>query len=653
MSFAARAALKHLAVPARAAIVVAVLVAAAACEDSREPNPPPTSSPTAAVATATSPATPTSTPTPTVAATPSATSTPAPSPAAISTATPTATATPTPAPTETRIPESSPTPTPDPIPTPTATLAPTPDPTPTATTTSAPVPRPTPTVTATPTPHQTPPTAPTPSPTPHPGVALIKPTSNAFEHRSFESGERVDWTHGIFVVDAEAGTTDGYRLPSAEPGHLYRAWRGGWILSSDPDWSGVLLDGETGRSWRWPLAYGAIELVATSETHLLFEELEGRSLYTGRFTIVNREMDEIARFSIGAHYYERTFAYFSPDERTIALAAANTAYVVPVESALPRVLLDAPSVGDGPERVYVEGPWFDPRRIAVASVGGPPRVWQHDFFTWDGKPVPQSDPACPGRPSPDGRLLVQGEAGGSHSVRFVAQPDGEIHIEDRGYHVLGVPWTSITIIEGETCAPLVRVQSVGGISGNIRWPRNWLPTSDGYLVSVLDGYAVLRILPTPALISIPASRPGGPASGEPREYGPAVAPTGGGRYIGYGPSVYDVEERRWTGPGPVAWGASWWGDSHRERWSRILRFDPRIERTPLLLSPKIEYPPFDDEIAVRVAGTQNCLPLGRRGAARPESGTWSRGTRNRRPSGGVPAGGLASCGAETESRSRQ
>ena len=146
----------------------------------------------------------------------------------------------------------------------------------------------------------------------------------------------------------------------------------------------------------------------------------------------------------------------------------------------------------------------------------PPRVWQHDFFTWDGKPVPQSDPACPGRPSPDGRLMVQGEAGGSHSVRFVAQPDGEIHIEDRGYHVLGVPWTSITIIEGETCAPLVRVQSVGGISGNIRWPRNWLPTSDGYLVSVLDGYALLRILPTPALISIPASRPGGPASGEPR-----------------------------------------------------------------------------------------------------------------------------------------
>ena len=36
---------------------------------------------------------------------------------------------------------------------------------------------------------------------------------------------------------------------------------------------------------------------------------------------------------------------------------------------------------------------------------------------------------------------------------------------------------------------------------------------------------------------------------------------------------------------------------------------PRNESTPLLLSPKIEYPPFDDEIAVRVVGTQNCLPL--------------------------------------------
>ena len=580
-----------------------------ACEDASEPSPPQATSPTAAVATATGPATPTSTPTPTVVATPPATTTPAPSPTATGTAAPTATATPTPAPTETRIPESSPTPTPDPIPTPTATLAPTPDPTPTATTTSAPAPRPTPTVTATPTPHQTPPTAPTPSPTPHPGVALIKPTSNAFEHRSFESGERVDWTHGIFVVDAVARTTDGYRLPSAEPGHLYRAWRGGWILSSDPDWSGVLFDRETGRSWRWPLPTVPSSLSRHPRpTCSLRNSKAGASIPAASRSSTGRWMKSRASPSA-----RTTMSGLSHTSRLMNAPSRwlprSTVYVVPVESALPRVLLDAPSVGDGPARVYVEGPWFDPRRIAVASVGGPPRVWQHDFFTWDGKPVPQSDPACPGRPSPDGRLLVQGEAGGYHSVRFVAQPDGEIHIEDRGYYVLGVPWPSITIIEAETCTPLVRVQSVGGVSRNIRWPRNWLPTSDGYLVSVLDGYALLRILPTPALISIPASRPGGPASGEPREYGPAVAPTGGGRYIGYGPSVYDVEERRWTGPGLVAWGASWWGDTHRERWSRILRFDPRNESTPLLLPPKIEYPPFDDEIAVRVVGTQSCLPL--------------------------------------------
>ena len=52
----------------------------------------------------------------------------------------------------------------------------------------------------------------------------------------------------------------------------------------------------------------------------------------------------------------------------------------------------------------------------------------------------------------------------------------------------------------------------------------------------------------------------------------------------------------------------WWGDSHRERWFSIGYWGEGYVNW-LLLPPKIEYPPFGEEIAFRVARTGSCLRL--------------------------------------------
>ena len=160
------------------------------------------------------------------------------------------------------------------------------------------------------------------------------------------------------------------------------------------------------------------------------------------------------------------------------------------------------------------------------------------------------------------------------------------------------PWPSVVIIDAETCAPIFRVRSAHTRS------TGWLSTSEGIVVGVDYGYAIARVLPAPDLTPLPSASPYGQWGWS----GPAPAPTGGGRFFGYGPRVYDAVEDRWRGPADVGWGPFWWGDSHRERWFSIGR-DGEARRLWFLLPPKIEFPPFAEEIAFRVARTGSCLRL--------------------------------------------
>ena len=120
-----------------------------------------------------------------------------------------------------------------------------------------------------------------------------------------------------------------------------------------------------------------------------------------------------------------------------------------------------------------------------------------------------------------------------------------------------------------------------------------------------DGYEIVRVRPAPEISK-------GAVAGVP-------APTGGGRYFGSGERVYDAAKDRWYGTTVVALGSAWWGISHRERWFDIWGYAGQIWNMQyLLLPPQIEYPPFSEEIAFRVARTSSCLRL------REEPGEGSR-----------------------------
>ena len=432
-----------------------------------------------------------------------------------------------------------------------------------------------------------------------PGLERIEPVPGAFVHHTFKDGEAIDWEHGVFAHDVETGRTEGYAVAGLESDeHLYRVHPGGWITTWDGsrpvEW-GLLLHVETGQSWRWPIP--ALSLEAASEEHLLFEERRGREP-TGRFIITNRLMDEVARFSIDARG-EEPEALFSPDGRAVLLELADKVYLVPVATGRPAVLFDPPLRDDGHETQSLLWLDADSRRrppfgyphwwyegglgivvSALYETGADGTAWGHYYFSWEGDALPA--PRCPGMLSPDGRYAA-------------VQDSSHYRAKYAGTELLEHPWPSVTVTDAETCAPIFRVRSAH--TYELRWRARWLPTSEGIVVGVRDGYAIARVAPEPVLTPLPDGWPG-----------PDPAPTGDGRHFGYGSRVYDAAGDRWSGPDDAG-GPFWWGASHRERWSHSSIYWGEGSYHWLLLPPKIEFPPFAGEIAFRVARTGSCLRL--------------------------------------------
>ncbi len=458
-----------------------------------------------------------------------------------------------------------------------------------------------------------------PAPEPPPpcqGIACIESAPGAFEQRTFATGTRIDWTRGVFVLDPETGDTEGYRAPEADDNgyHHYEPLPGGWIhikFWTDRQPVTLLLHRATGQSWRWSSDH--LWLVATSSEYLLFEEQERSSPAhverIGRFTITNRAMDAVGHFSISVDGSStvRSRAVFSPYGKTIALDGGwDTVYLVPVATAQPTVLFKAEATDDQ-AGVWLawryEGPHI--RIIAKYETASGDSRWEQHDFSWEGAPLPE--PACQGQISPDGRYvasLVGGHVYATHGFE-TARAD---------------PWPSVVIADAASCAPLFRVRSA--YTYELGWSADWLSSSEGFVVGVRDGgYLIARLHPTPSLVRLP-DRGAGPANpagsgGASHHFfyitakraGPEPAPTGDGRYFGYGPSVYDAFEDRWVGPEIGDRDPYWeWGDSHRERWFSAFWEGHRWLRW-LLLPHAIEFPPFSDVIAFRVAGTGSCLRL--------------------------------------------
>ena len=290
-----------------------------ACDSSpQEPSPPAAASPAA-------------TSTPTVESTPSPTPTAMPSPTPRTTAAPAQTATPTPSATP------SPTPSPSPRPSPSPAVAATPSPTP------------------------------TPAPTRCTGIECVEGATGAFEHRTWEAGEAIEWTEGAFALETLTGRVHGYRLvppyteePWVEAPHDYRVlsrrWVGARITDTPAHLPGypaihgatyLLLDRETLQVWRWRAR--ALNLAALSDDYVLFQDRRD-----GSFTLMTREGAVATHFSLrGVEGYYDQYSFFSPNGRTLVISVrvgasygGERVYRMPVTASRPEVLFE-PELPDG------------------------------------------------------------------------------------------------------------------------------------------------------------------------------------------------------------------------------------------------------------------------------------------------------------------
>ena len=216
---------------------------------------------------------------------------------------------------------------------------------------------------------------------------------------------------------------------------------------------------------------------------------------------------------------------------------------------------------------------------------------------WHGVPcdeTPAEDavdpPVCQGRISPDGQYVAQ----------QWGHPVWEWYRRYSPLHTV----SSVVIADASTCAPLHRV--VGAYAYHVFWEGQWLSNSEGFVVGVMDGYAVARVHPA-ELVYLPLP-PTARDSGQPWGGRPVPAPTGDGRYFAYDfAGVYDAETDRWTLTGfdDAHWGLFSWGETHEEM-RYALGYWGEGSLNWGLTEPRIEFPPFE-EIAFRVTGTGSCL----------------------------------------------
>ena len=195
---------------------------------------------------------------------------------------------------------------------------------------------------------------------------------------------------------------------------------------------------------------------------------------------------------------------------------------------------------------------------------------------------------CEGRLSPDGRYIAL--AGGG--------PVGLLYHED--WMPIADPWPSVVIAAARTCEPLFRVRSAlvdspyffdtGG---------SWLSDSSAYVLVVNEGGMMVRLSGDPQLVALPSRG------------GRLVAAPAGGRYFANSSGAWDSTEDRWIlfESGPEALLFHWSADG-----TEILYVSTSYQGEGgahhLLLQPKIEFPPFSDEIAFRArGGDETCEDL--------------------------------------------
>ena len=473
----------------------------------------------------------------------------------------------------------------------------------------------------------------------------------ALEHATWESGESIDWPEGAFALETATGRVQGYRLgpwytndwwhEAVDYQIFSRSWVGARITERQradmppayARWSYVLLDRESLQSWRWP--GDELQLEAVSKDHILLRDGDGL------FTLMTRSGDVRTHFSLSgaAHdlsysQYPNAYSFFSPDGEALVIGA-DSVYWMPLAASRPQVLFEPePREGwrewgmeVGYSGVPLESrpePWWGVRhdlprsirvdvyyrRIAETDDEETPLTIEMEthFFGWDGERRPSPPvPVCPGHVSPDGRYVAE-----QRGFAFGHKYHGNLP-EDTG------PWPIVVIRDTGSCEPLFRVLSAYTYQG--LWQAEWLSDSAGYVLGLKESFAVVPVDPERGLTYLPAA-----PNWLGQVPGPVPAPEGGGRYFSYAfHGVYDAAEGElkrvdFVSEHPdsgVPWEFTSWGSTHEEvhyqtgRWGPLSWWDGAFGGAVQwhLLQPKVEFPPFPDELSFIVAGTGDCLDL--------------------------------------------
>ena len=400
---------------------------------------------------------------------------------------------------------------------------------------------------------------PTPTSTSCSGLSCIEEAPGSFESRVWGPGEAVDWLHGVFFLDDWTGRAEGHRSYLEA---TYNTGLGGYWVVAEAEGATHLLNRETGQAWRWR---SDLEVVAFSPGRLLVAEPYASG--TGeQFYVVDARMEEQARFVIDVEdgwWPSRPPGVIAPDGRAVAFVrrsdSGDRVYVIDVETGQPtRIVQPVPPEGYLGS-VHQLRPLSDNVRLSVVASYHRPdvlsRIIEESWIvTWEGA---GSEPYCEGRLSPDGRYTAWME-GRPVGAKYLFQVGPE------------EPVPSVVIADAATCEPILRVRYAVLLDSG--WEGQWLANSEGLVIRVEDGFAIVRLHTTPALVRLPR-----PPSASPHNWGPLPPPSGSfgrgflydlaGIYLGsdhwyFGPDHwvrFPTFDALSLGDGVSKWGVVRWG----------------------------------------------------------------------------------------------
>ncbi len=464
------------------------------------------------------------------------------------------------------------------------------------------------------------------------GLEWVAPAPGAFEQRVFEPWETIIGPHGIYFMDPSGGEVVGHSLTKAlataadgsEGFVSYSAPGDGRFVLARTDRREYLLDRTTGAAHGW--ARGGLGLAAAGPSTLIFEDRAGpaddpNAGGTGRFTCTTPDMVQVSAFELDAAGKGRRPVAVSPDGAAAVFATGNRSWgdytsldfilvaggfplassPLPGTQLLPGTPLSNNSSSPG---LYLERA---PGGVFASLVYAP--AWDAKSAAYERTPWR----TVLRRYAWDGRLLAERAYQGSHAD---VSPRGGafVSIQDYLRYVPatseggGDTWPAVVVFDSYMDEPLFRVRSALITYGDSLKGSRWLADGSGLVFATGTGepgqpwrsatFAIARLDGTVLPLDISESFWGGPVPSPRFEWVFALGHD----------SVYDnkrviranTSEQWFEHVGP-------WTGTGDELVFALPHGGHGFGLPGVLLPPKVEFPPFDDELAFRVARTGDCV----------------------------------------------